>query len=294
MKKITTATDLGGAPITKADLRTVFSEDIWAVIDNILVQITPSSGIIVGGCDITGAGPYNIAAGILYINQEYVLFAGANNITFPYYLYEDAVVNDSRTFADGTTHTLFVTRSATGSTVDPGGVRITINSTTANTDQNTSLRGLLHLKADVINALNSVVTNQALSAAQGKVLNDSKANIALATGWTDIPFGAKGSAPAVTTRAQYCKDSFGFVHLRGGIKATGATTISSGSDNLGELAVGFRPATSGSYSVTKYGSDIFSTPLDPVSIVILTGGDIRLNGGSNGNVVNLDGISFYA
>lgn len=133
MKKLTTATDLGGAPITKNDLREVFNSEIWAAIQALLSPYdADSQGIVVSGCVTTAnVGNFDMTAGIVYLNGEFMRIAAATNQTFTKYIAPKAVINDTRTFADTTTHVVTIDKQAELVSSSPGaGQYITISSLT--------------------------------------------------------------------------------------------------------------------------------------------------------------------
>lgn len=181
MKKMLNVADLGGAPITKQDLRTVFNFELWNAIDSILNwNVTDVQGFILTGCVVTGAGPYNVSEGIVFLSGEFRVLPAATGVTLPAYIVAAADVDTTATFADGSSHALFREKKAAISNSIPGTQYITLT-TTSNPQ---TLRNILHLKEDVINNLSSVITTQALSAAQGKALNDALA----------VEVSARGSA----------------------------------------------------------------------------------------------------
>lgn len=114
MKKVVSATDLGGAPFFKNDLREVFNSEIWAAMQAILSPFdTDTEGIIVSGCVITAnASNFDITAGIVYLNGEFMRLAAATNQSFTKYIAPATPTSDSRTFADGTTHAVVQTKNA--------------------------------------------------------------------------------------------------------------------------------------------------------------------------------------
>jgi len=132
MKKISSSATLGGAPVHKGDLRETFNDEIWDVIEALLSPYnSDTEGIIVSGCEITGSGPYDIAAGIVYLNGEFMRLAAATGQTLPKYIQAATAVNDTRTFNDGTSAAVFVTKSAELAGSAPGsGQYIAITSTT--------------------------------------------------------------------------------------------------------------------------------------------------------------------
>lgn len=133
MKKFTTATDLGGAPIFKNDLREVFNLEIWDALESVLSPFDfnfDSEGIIVSGCIISGSGPYSMASGIVYLNGEFMRIPLQSSFSLPQYIVPDTIVNDSRTFSDSTSHIVMITKSATISS-SPAGSGQSIAITTA-------------------------------------------------------------------------------------------------------------------------------------------------------------------
>jgi len=114
MKKFTTGTDLGGAPIYKNDLREVFNSEIWVAIEALLYQFnSDTQGIIVSGCVTTAnGGNFDMTAGVVYLNGEFMRIPAAINQTFTKYIAPKAAINDSRTFADTTSHVITIDKQA--------------------------------------------------------------------------------------------------------------------------------------------------------------------------------------
>jgi hypothetical protein len=138
MKKLTSATDLGGAPIFKNDLRAVFNQELYKVIQGLLYPFDADvEGIIISGCLITAnGGNFDMTAGIIYINGEYREIPAATNQTFTKYIIPSTLVTDSRTFADGTSHAVTETKNAELAASAPmSGQYITINSLTGADDR---------------------------------------------------------------------------------------------------------------------------------------------------------------
>lgn len=138
MKKLVTAADLGGAPIYKSDLRDLFNVEIWAAIQAMLSPFdSDTQGIIVSGCVITdNSGNFDMTAGIVYLNGEFMRISAVTNQTFTKYIAPDSVVDDSRTFADGNTHAVMETKGASLAGSAPGsGQYITISSLTSADDR---------------------------------------------------------------------------------------------------------------------------------------------------------------
>jgi hypothetical protein len=114
MKKIVQTADLGGAPFYKSDFATVFNDEIWDAVEALLAPFSSDTeGIIVSGCVTTNnAGNFDITAGIVYLNGTFMRLAAATNQTYSKYIAPASVVNDGRTFADGSSHTVFTTEVA--------------------------------------------------------------------------------------------------------------------------------------------------------------------------------------
>lgn len=131
MKKIVSTSDLGGAPIFKNDLREVFNSEIWDAIEALLSPYdSDTEGIIVSGCVITAnAANFDITAGIVYLNGDFMRLPAATNQTYTKYIAPATATEDSRTFADGTTNGVVETKLAELVGAAPGaGQYITIAS----------------------------------------------------------------------------------------------------------------------------------------------------------------------
>lgn len=173
MKKLVT-TQPGGGPIHQDDLRTVFNSEIWYVLEATFGMFNgDTQGVIVSGCILTpNGGNWDISEGLIYLNGEFMRLAAATNQALPKYIQPAAAVNDDRQFADAVTRTLFITKGAELAGSAPGGSQYVAITTSTDPDDR-RLQNLIHLRQDVINALNNTSTDKALSAAQGKVLKDT-------------------------------------------------------------------------------------------------------------------------
>lgn len=132
MKKFTSS-DLGGAPVNKNDLRDIFNSEIWDAVQALLSQFNADTqGIVVSGCVTTAnASNFDMTAGIVYLNGEFMRIAAATNQTFTKYIAPATTVNDTRTFADITSHVVAVTKGAELVGSAPGsGQYLTISSLT--------------------------------------------------------------------------------------------------------------------------------------------------------------------
>jgi len=131
MKKLSTATDLGGAPIYKNDLREVFNYEIWAAVEALMSQFnSDTQGIVVQGCVTTAnGGNFDMTSGVVYINGEFMRIPAATNQSFTKYIAPAAVVNSTRTFAYTTSHVVTIDSKAVLVSSAPGtGQYITISS----------------------------------------------------------------------------------------------------------------------------------------------------------------------
>lgn len=111
MKKFT-ATDLGGVPVTAADLVTMFTNEKWDVLQSIFsIFDTDPEGVVLSGCVVTNnAGNFDMTAGIVYQDGQFRRVAAVVNQAYPKFIVSDADVNDSRPFADGSSHVVAVTK----------------------------------------------------------------------------------------------------------------------------------------------------------------------------------------
>jgi len=113
MKKFT-STGLGGAPIFKDDLKTIFNDELWAVIQAMLSAFDSNTeGLVISGCVTTAnAGNFDMTAGIVYLNGEFMRIAAVTNQSFTKYIAPSTAVNDTRTFEDSSSQVVAVTKGA--------------------------------------------------------------------------------------------------------------------------------------------------------------------------------------
>lgn len=138
MKKIVSATDLGGAPFFKNDMREVFNSEIWDVIEGMLAPFdSDTEGLIISGCVFSNnGGNFDMTAGIVYLNGEFMRIAAVTNQAYTKYIAPKTPTSDSRTFADGSTNAVVQTKEAEIVGSAPGaGQYITINSLTGMLDR---------------------------------------------------------------------------------------------------------------------------------------------------------------
>lgn len=132
MKKIVTGSTPGGAPLYLGDFKTTFNDEIWDAMQALLSGYdSDTEGLIISGCVISGAGPYNMTAGIVYLNGEFMRIDAQVGIGLPQYIQPLATVNTSRQFENNTNQVLFEEKSATVAGSAPGaGQYVAITSTT--------------------------------------------------------------------------------------------------------------------------------------------------------------------
>ena len=138
MKKITQIAETGGARIDFNDFRDVFNLEMWDVMESIFSPFdNDTEGIIVEGCTISGSvGNYTISSGIVYLDGEFRRFSSQAGLSLPQYIKASSDSNTTRTFEDGNTKTLFITKSADLTTSAPGsGQYIAFTSTTDANDR---------------------------------------------------------------------------------------------------------------------------------------------------------------
>lgn len=121
----------GGAPFTNEDLNDVFQDEIWAAMQAMLSQYdSDAEGVIVSGCVVTpNASNFDMTAGIVYLNGEFMRVDAVTNQTFTKYIKASTPTNVTRTFNDAASKTFIIEKKAEVSgTADGGGQEITISS----------------------------------------------------------------------------------------------------------------------------------------------------------------------
>ena len=114
MKKLSQAADLGFAPFFKSDLAGIFNKEIWDAIEALLYPYNADvQGIVVSGCVTTNnAGNFDMTAGVVYLNGEFMKVAAVTNQTFTKYIAPSSPINDTRTFLDTTSHVVTIDKQA--------------------------------------------------------------------------------------------------------------------------------------------------------------------------------------
>ncbi len=131
MRKLNNPMPSGGAPFTNEDLNDVFQGEIWAAMQAMLSQYdSDAEGVIVSGCVVTpNASNFDMTAGIVYLNGEFMRVDAVTNQTFTKYIKASTPTNVTRTFNDAASKTFILEKKAEVSgTADGGGQEITISS----------------------------------------------------------------------------------------------------------------------------------------------------------------------
>lgn len=134
MKKFAQTADLGGAPIYKSDLAGTFNKEFWDVIEGLLYPIQLNTqGAIISGCTITDhSTTFDMTAGIVYLNGQYMRLSAVTGLSYPQYIQPDVAINDVRTFQNGNNITLEITQNAKYSSTIPGSGQYIAITTTGN------------------------------------------------------------------------------------------------------------------------------------------------------------------
>lgn len=137
MKKYIDPIPDGGAPLHNNRLNTELQKEFWDAIEATLstfsLNPTGNFGIIISGCAITpNGGNFDIAAGIVFLNGEFMRLPAATNQTFTKYIAPKAASNITKIFGDGASKNLIVVKDAELVGAAPGaGQYITISSLTS-------------------------------------------------------------------------------------------------------------------------------------------------------------------
>jgi hypothetical protein len=137
MKKIVSPLSNGGAPWTDDLLAGILGQEGWSALEGTLQSISnPASsgnvGVIVSGCVVSGTGPYNCSAGIVYLNGQFMAFPGFTAQTLPQYIVPATLVTNTDTWGDGSTHNLWTQQDSTFQSGLPGSGQFITLSTIGN------------------------------------------------------------------------------------------------------------------------------------------------------------------
>lgn len=131
MRKLNNPMPSGGAPFSNEDLNDVFQTEVWAAMQGLLSEYNADAeGVIVSGCVVSpNASNFDMTAGIVYLNGEFMRVDAVTNQTFTKYIKAAPVTNVARVFEDTVSKTFIVEKKAeVSATVDAGGQEITISS----------------------------------------------------------------------------------------------------------------------------------------------------------------------
>lgn len=265
MKKFINPIPLGGMPLSTNRITSELNVEIWNAMDALLKGIQDKIsggaaagpyGIIVSGCEITGAGPYGMNPGIIYLNGELLRYDGFTiagpllDATTPYSLYKYTDVITQKQFADGSLKNLLTEpRAAVG-----GGVSGSAHYVGLFTPNSVASLDAFRLPQRLLDA--------GIQAAINAILDSAAAYST--TGFTYGSGFASGSS------------TFGFKKTPGG-KVTLRGSISKGTincgDTLGTLPAGFRPPVGMAFPGA---SNLFASRLY-YRIFITTGGVITVD-----------------
>ena len=134
MKKYVNPIPAGGAPLHNNRLNTELNAELWESIQSLLSGFTAQgageNGLVVSGCVVTAnAANFDITAGIVFLDGEFMRLPAYTNQTFTKYIAAKAVSYESKVFADGGTKNLIEVKEAELVGAAPGvGQYITISS----------------------------------------------------------------------------------------------------------------------------------------------------------------------
>jgi len=205
MKKFVNPLAAGGAPVfSDISLNEILQDEIWDVLealfsayDTIYKQIPIAfshdplgNGVVVSGCDVTGSGPFDVAAGIVYFPTQKIFArvpatasVAADGDDFIYINF-DSGTTEQKTFRDGSAKDYSI---ETAATVDSSGT--SANYVMIDTAQDPVYIPTIHemLSAKIQTRLIDIGTwNMDTTAAKSYILPDSfinKAKIVNITAW---------------------------------------------------------------------------------------------------------------
>lgn len=114
MKKYVNPIPNGGAPLHNNRITSELQTEIWEAMQSLLARYSSDTqGVIVSGCVISdNAGNFDITAGIVFLNGEFMRLAAATNQTFTKYIAPKAVTYEQKTFADSVAKNLIEVKEA--------------------------------------------------------------------------------------------------------------------------------------------------------------------------------------
>lgn len=291
MKKLKSTIPNGGAPLGEFPvLRELFNVEIWDAMEAILNSVTDgqTEGVILSGCEVTGAGPYDISAGLVYLDGEILRFDAVTGQTLTKYIRKATVTSEGGQFADGATKDYIDVHKASLQSTTGSGVQYITMTSAGGRRLDDRIGDIINdgvvtaakiasgaVTTSKISDLNVTTVKIAANAVTSDKIEVQQAwqNLTLLNSW--VTSGAATHATPPTPG--YYKDSLGRVHLRGVVDNGTSTTIAT-------LPVGYRPDAN--FNAGWLNSAGNST------IRVLTDGSIQ--GDDAGGYVILDGISFRA
>jgi len=110
----------GGAPFNNNRIITELNGEIHAAYVAYLAAFdSHTEGVILSGMQVTGSGPYNVSAGLVYLNGKIRRFPAQVGITLPKYVVP-ADITTQKVFADGVSRNLLQDYSSTVQNIAPG------------------------------------------------------------------------------------------------------------------------------------------------------------------------------
>jgi len=128
MKKYVNPIPDGGAPLHNNRLNTELNVEIWEAMQSLMSKFdSDTQGIIMSGCVLSdNAGNFDMTAGIVYLDGEFMRIAAATNQAFTKYIAAKTVSYTAKVFADGASKNLIEVKEAELVGSAPGTQYITI------------------------------------------------------------------------------------------------------------------------------------------------------------------------
>lgn len=95
----------GGAPFNNEDIYELFQKESWDVIQGLLSKYDADTyGVLISGCvGSANASNFDMTAGIVYLNGEFMRVDAVTNKSFPQYIQPKTPVTGTRVFGDSGT-----------------------------------------------------------------------------------------------------------------------------------------------------------------------------------------------
>lgn len=133
MKKFVNPIPDGGAPLHNNRITTELQTEFWEVIQGLMSAYDGTTqGVVVKGCVLSNnGGNFDMTAGIVYLNGEYMRVPAATNQAFPKYIAAKTPTFEQKTFNDGIAKNLIEVKEAELVGSIPGSQYIAITSLTS-------------------------------------------------------------------------------------------------------------------------------------------------------------------